>query len=88
MKQMKHFTMNTLKTKKMKAKLKNQKAELIGKTFYDCRMDDYFTVINDADNNEQFVNIEYKKKTHRNKREAVSYVTYHIDEKQYLPKIV
>jgi GH35 family endo-1,4-beta-xylanase len=62
------------------------KTEILNKTFYDCRLEDYFTVANDVDNDDNFVYIEYKKKTHRNKREAVSFIIYHIGAKQYLPK--
>ena len=61
-----------------------QAKDLIGKTFYDCRYEDYFTVLS-YDKSENWLNLEYKK--FGNKREATSFVTYHIDAKIHLLKI-
>lgn len=75
------------KIKIMKGQTQNQKDLILNKTYFDCRLEDYFIVNEDAENNDNFVWIEYQNKKHRSKREAVSFITYHIDEKQYLLKI-
>jgi len=69
----------------MKGSTEDLKLRILNKTYFDCRLEDYFTV-NDYDN-DNFVLIDYHTKKHRNKKESVSFIIYHIEEKQYLPKL-
>ena len=64
--------------------INSEASKLIGKTFYDCRYEDYYTVLS-CDNSQNWLNLEYNKLGL--KREATSFITYHIDEKIHLPKI-
>lgn len=57
---------------------------LIGKTFYDCRYQDFYTVVS-VDESGNWLNLKYQKLG--DKREATSFITYHIEAKQHLPKI-
>ena len=57
--------------------------ELLNKTFYDCRYEDYYTVTA-YDVTGHFLTLEYKKLG--TKKEAVSFVNYHIEQQQHLPK--
>ena len=67
----------------MKTFIESEAKNLIGKTFFDCRYEDYYTVIS-SDKSGNWLNLEYKKLG--KKREATSFVTYHIDSKIHLPK--
>lgn len=64
----------------MKTFIESEAKNLIGKTFYDCRYDDYYKVIS-SDSSGNWLNLEYTKLG--NKREATSFITYHIDAKQH-----
>jgi hypothetical protein len=64
--------------------IESEAEKLIGKTFYDCRYDEYYTVLS-SDNSRNWLNLEYVKRGLR--REATSFITYHIDMKQHLLKI-
>ena len=57
--------------------------ELLNKTFYDCRFEDYYTVTA-YDVTGNFLTLEYKKLG--TKKEAVSFINYHIEQQQHLPK--
>lgn len=70
-------------TNTSKTHIESEASKLIGKTFYDCRYEDYYTVIS-SDNSGNWLNLNYNKSG--SKREATSFITYHIDEKQHLPK--
>jgi hypothetical protein len=64
--------------------IESEAKSLVNKTFYDCRYEDYYTVIS-CDKSGNWLILDYQK-TGR-KREATSFVTYHIDSKIHLPKI-
>jgi len=68
----------------MKSFIESEAKNLIGKKFYDCRYEDYYTVLS-SDKSGNWLNIEYTKIGI--KREATSFITYHIDAKQHLLKI-
>ncbi len=75
---------HTPKPNDMTTFIESEAANLIGKTYYDCRYEDYYTVIS-ADKSGNWLNLEYRKLG--KKREATSFITYHIDAKQHLIKI-
>ena len=74
---------NHYKNKKIMTYNKEQSKELLNKTFYDCRYEDYYTVTA-YDVTGHFLTLEYKKLG--TKKEAVSFVNYHIEQQQHLPK--
>ena len=71
-------------TNTSKTFINSEANNLIGKTFYDCRYEDYYTVVS-CDSSQNWLNLEYLKTG--KKREATSFITYHIDAKIHLPKI-
>ena len=64
-----------------KTSIESEANNLIGKRFYDLRFEDYFTV-NRSDESGNWLYLTYDKMG--DKREATSFVTYHIDMQQYL----
>ena len=68
-------------TNNNKTSVESEANNLIGKRFYDLRFEDYFTV-NSSDKSGNWLNLTYDKRG--GKREATSFVTYHINMQQYL----
>jgi hypothetical protein len=68
----------------MKTFVENQSSQILGKTYFDCRYNDYFTV-KTIDESGNWAELLYEKRGEI--RQAVSFIVYHIDMKQYLPKI-
>lgn len=71
-------------TNTSKTNIESESQKLIGQKFYDLRYEDYYTVIS-ADKSGNWLNLEYKKLGA--KREATSFITYHIDQKQHIKAI-
>jgi len=55
--------------------------ELIGQKIYDCRFDQFYTV---ASRDKHFFELQYEKRG--TKKEAVSFVQYHIEMGQHILK--